>query len=97
MKEHQNNLLEASELKEHPNTVSLTLRFLLEIQVNMIKTISIVSDEDFYIHPLSETKKDSISKKLNEIKIYLEKEMESVSDLIFALREAVVSECSLEE
>ena len=77
-----------------PNTVSLILRSLLDIQVSMIKTAALIADENYHLSPLSETKDKVISKKLKEIKSHLDKEMENISDLIFSLKEVVVSKKS---
>ncbi|MFM7084065.1 MAG: hypothetical protein ACKOW3_03535 [Hyphomicrobium sp.] len=77
---------------DHPNTVSLALHSLMQLQIDMIKAISVISDENYVLHPLRERKNQSISKKLYEIKDYLEKEMENVSDIIFSLKEVIVSE-----
>lgn len=85
---------EALHSEDNPNTVSLILRSLLDIQVAMIKTAGIIADENYNLYPLSETKNKVIGKQLNEIKCHLDKEMENISDLIFSLKEVIVSERS---
>lgn len=92
MEECKNCRSEIHKSKDHPNTVSITLHSLLETQVNMMRTFEIVSEKDYYLDPLSRTKSESISKKLHQIKDYLEKEMENISDLIFSLSDSIISE-----
>lgn len=80
----------------HINTVSSTLSSLMQLQIDMIKTIAIVSDVNSNFSPLRESNKEHVSKKVLEIKSYLEREMENVSDLIFSLNEVVIRDGSKE-
>lgn len=85
------NLVE-TQFSSQTNTVSLTLQALQGIQVQMLKTLHTVFNENNDLNLLSDIKRKSVLKKLEEIKDYLEKEEENVSDLIFSLKEAIISE-----
>lgn len=91
MKKSRIPLLEIYKSDTPPNSVSLALHSLQELQIGMIKALATLSENDYDLHPLSELKRESISKKLDEVRYYLSKEVESVGDLIFSLKESVVN------